>query len=234
MLLCTALDAGRHGQPGGAAALLPPCCRPVAWPMRCPTPCLAVQQAPLKACCAYPSLRPGADEGDGQVILPSPEEIAANQATGLGAHDGNSSTPSGWWGGIVAPNALYDGVQVAVFDGVETAEECCRLTQEWRADNRTGHPNLFNWCPLNCTEDCRCEDGTAEGSARHLLLLFLDFAPIAEAACKRCVSPRHVLRSVPALPAQQTGHAEHAPMLSTPPPLLLPPPFLQLRLRRST
>ncbi|KAI7843630.1 hypothetical protein COHA_002870 [Chlorella ohadii] len=93
-------------------------------------------------------------EGDGEVILPSPDELAANWAAGLGAHDGNSSTPSGWWGGIVAPNALYDGVQVAVYDGVESAEECCRVTQEWRADNRTGHPNLFNWCPLNRTEDC--------------------------------------------------------------------------------
>ncbi len=115
-----------------------------------------------------------ADEGDGEVILPSPDELAANWAAGLGAHDGNSSTPSGWWGGIVAPNALYDGVQVAVYDGVESAEECCRVTQEWRADNRTGHPNLFNWCPLNRTEDCRCRGrecrlaagGTQEVAAR--------------------------------------------------------------------
>lgn len=168
--------------------------------------------------------RPAADEGDGEVILPSPEEIAANQAAGLGAHDGNSSTPSGWWGGIVAPNALYDGVQVAVFDGVETAEECCRFTQEWRADNRTGHPNLFNWCPLNRTEDCRCEDGTAEGNARHLLLLVLDFAQIAEAACKRCVLPLQVLHSVPALPSPARAVLSmHHPMLSAPSPLPLPP-----------
>lgn len=97
-----------------------------------------------------------ADENEGQVILPHPEELAVNQAAGLGAHDSNSSTPSGWFGGIVAPNALYDGTVIAVIDNIQTAEACCRVTQEWNGSDELGHPNLFNWCPANRTEDCTC------------------------------------------------------------------------------
>lgn len=103
----------------------------------------------------HTSCRCSADEGEGEVIHPTPEELAVNLNAGLGAHDSNASTPSGWFGGIVAPNALYDGTVVAVIDGIQTAEACCRAVQEWLGDDSQGHPNLFNWCPGNRTEDCR-------------------------------------------------------------------------------
>lgn len=104
--------------------------------------------------CFFCILCTHADENEGQVILPHPDELAVNQRAGLGAHDSNSSTPSGWFGGIVAPNALYDGTVIAVVDNIQTAEACCRVTQEWNGSDELGHPNLFNWCPANSTEDC--------------------------------------------------------------------------------
>lgn len=115
---------------------------------------------------------------DGEVVLPTPAELEANAAAGAGPADGDIATPAGWYGAILAPACIMDGDRVEVVEGVEAAEDCARLVQAWTAfigtpavDAATAAahpPNLFNYCPANSTEDCRCAGPKREaaGAAR--------------------------------------------------------------------
>lgn len=88
---------------------------------------------------------------DGTIIEPTPAELAAAA---------NASRP--WLGCIVARNVIMSGQLVAVLDGLARVEDCCRRA---RADERA---NLYNYCPSNRTEACRCAAGRGaeQGSKR--------------------------------------------------------------------
>lgn len=76
-----------------------------------------------------------------------PEDTIASLASGNGAELANSTV---WLGCIVAQNAVMQGSVVAVLDGMETAEQCCRACREW-PDSEC---NVFNFCSE--TSGCRC------------------------------------------------------------------------------
>lgn len=77
---------------------------------------------------------------DGTVIEPTPAELEA-------AAEGNATRP---WLGCIVAQAVMSGRIVEMLDGVASAEDCCRRT---RANEKA---NLYNYCPANRTEACRC------------------------------------------------------------------------------
>jgi len=82
---------------------------------------------------------------NGQAML-LPDDASANLAPSSSAELSNSSV---WLGCIVAQAAVMEGSLVAVLDGIENAEQCCRRCREWP----DGECNVFNFCPA--TEGCR-------------------------------------------------------------------------------
>lgn len=79
------------------------------------------------------------------MIVPSDADLLAQAAEAGSSDPANSTT---WLGCIIANQTLMDGTVVDVVDGVEGAEECCRLCRETSG----GACNAWNFCagPITC------------------------------------------------------------------------------------
>jgi len=95
-------------------------------------------------------------EGEASVILPNQTTGNTNTSSGGGGDtsappaDGSAAVNSTeWLGCIVAPHAVMGGKVVALLDGVQTPEECCRACRQWPDSGC----NVFNTCQQ--LEGCR-------------------------------------------------------------------------------
>lgn len=75
-----------------------------------------------------------ADEGE--VIEPTAEELAAAAA----------NPERGWYGCVLARNALLVGQVLTTLSGVATPEECCRECKQWEAADGSLYCNAWNHC----------------------------------------------------------------------------------------
>lgn len=118
-------------------------------------------------------------QGEANVtVLPDADMLAAS----AGGAEANSSV---WLGCITAAGALMAGTVVDVIDGVEAADECCRLCREM-----DGECNAWNFCQQE--GGCRCALGgrrlpllRCRAAARGALLLF-DASPSVPSPHRCC------------------------------------------------
>lgn len=95
--------------------------------------------------------------GEAEVLVPSDAELLA-QAAEAAVGSGAAANTTVWLGCIIANHSLMAGTVVEVVDGVEDAEECCRLCREMDG----GACNAWNWCQQ--AGGCRCGlGGTGAG-----------------------------------------------------------------------
>jgi len=92
------------------------------------------------------------------VTVPSDAELLAEAAEASG-DGGGAANSTAWLGCIIANHSLMAGAVVEVVDGVEDAEQCCRLCREASG----GACNAWNWCQEQ--GGCRCGLRLQGGSA---------------------------------------------------------------------
>jgi len=84
-----------------------------------------------------------------QTVSSGSSDSGSGNTSTLPADGGDGANSTEWLGCIVAPQAVMGGKVVALLDGVQTPEECCRACRQWP----DGGCNVFNTCQR--LEGCR-------------------------------------------------------------------------------
>ena len=99
----------------------------------------ATRAPTLAPACRPPQVALYLHEGAANVTVPPGANLLAAAAGAPGA-EAHSSL---WLGCITAANCVMAGEVVGVQDGVDSAEQCCRICRNMDG----GRCNTWNWCP---------------------------------------------------------------------------------------